>query len=84
MTTATAERQDIRSDIQSAIDGLSDTALDKLASYAKFLRYEERMEELEDAEDIAYINTLPRSEYENAVPESAIIADYEAKYGTLD
>jgi hypothetical protein len=76
----TAEHQDIR----SAIEKLSDTALEKLARYIDFLRYEERMEELEDEEDIAYIDALPRSEYENAVPESDIIADYEAKYGVLD
>jgi hypothetical protein len=84
MTTVTAERTEERRDIHQAIDALSDVALEKLYSYLSFLRYEDRMEELEDEEDIAYIERLPPSEYENAVPESEVIADYEAKYGALD
>ena len=51
MTTGTLERQDLH----HAIDMLSDYAIGKLANYIDFLRYEERMEELEEAEDIAYI-----------------------------
>jgi hypothetical protein len=38
---------------------------------------------LEEQEDIAGIEALPREEYENAVSEEAIIADYEAKYGWI-
>ncbi|MDR2180017.1 MAG: hypothetical protein LBP21_06890 [Synergistaceae bacterium] len=85
MTTATAERQDIRkdirSDIQIAIDGLSDSALEKLASYVDYLRYEERMEDLEDEEDMAYIEA---HKDEPTVPLSEVIKDYEDKYGPLD
>jgi hypothetical protein len=55
MTTATVERKAERQDIHQAIDALSDAALEKLYSYTSFLRYEERMEELEEQEDIAYI-----------------------------
>ncbi|MCL2009940.1 MAG: hypothetical protein FWG71_05265 [Synergistaceae bacterium] len=51
MLTQTAERQGLH----QTIDSLSDSAIGKLANYIDFLRYEERMEELEEAEDIAYI-----------------------------
>ena len=51
MTTGTSERQDLH----QAVDTLSESAVGKLANYIDFPRYEERMEELEEAEDIAYI-----------------------------
>jgi uncharacterized protein (DUF924 family) len=73
-TTATAERQDVH----QAIDALTDSALEKLAHYIDFLRYEEHMEELEDEEDIAYIKA---HKDEPTVPFSEVIKDYEAKYG---
>ena len=50
-TTGTIERQELH----KVINTLSDAAIGKLSNYIDFLRYEERMEELEDAEDIAYI-----------------------------
>jgi hypothetical protein len=76
MTTATAERQDI----YRAIEQLPDVNLEKLAGYIDFLRYEERMEELEDEEDIAYIEA---HKDEPTVPLSEVIRDYEEKYGAL-
>jgi hypothetical protein len=51
MTTATIERESLIEIIRN----LPDSAIGKLVSYTDFLRYEERMEELEDEEDIAYI-----------------------------
>jgi hypothetical protein len=83
MTTAIAERQGIREDIQNAIGQLSDAALEKLASYAAFLRYEERMEELEDEEDIAYLKTLTSKDYEDAIPFSEVVREFEAEHGPL-
>jgi hypothetical protein len=80
MTTATAEHQDIH----LAIDALSDTARERLVSYIDFLRYEERMEELEEAEDIEYLKTLTPADYANAVPFEKVIKDFEAEYGPLD
>ncbi|MDR1048981.1 MAG: hypothetical protein LBL51_04420 [Synergistaceae bacterium] len=76
MTTATAERQDI----YRAIEQLSDATLEQVAGYINFLRYEERMEELEDEEDIAYIEA---HKDEPTVPLSEVIRDYEEKYGAL-
>jgi hypothetical protein len=79
---AMAECQDIRRDIQSAVEQLSDAALEKLVHYIDFLRYEERLEELEEEEDIAYIEAH-KDEGPNVLL-SAVIAKYEAKYGPLD
>lgn len=70
-------------DILDIMAGLSDSAKDRLAEYVAFLRYQDRMEEQEEAEDIAYIDSLTPEDYENAVPHSVIISDYEAKYGPL-
>ena len=78
MTTQTAER-----DMLDMITGLSDSAKEKLAEYVAFLQYQDRMEELEDEEDIAYLDSLTPEDYENAVPMEEVIADYEAKYGPL-
>ena len=78
-TTATAERHDAH----QAIDALSDPAFEKLVCYIDFLRYEERMEELDDEEDIAYIKTLTPEDYANAVPFEEIVKDFEAKHGPL-
>jgi hypothetical protein len=88
MTTATmekvvSEREILVHTIESLIRQMPDIALLQIKGYIERVQ-EEHMEELEDEEDIAYIDALPRSEYENAVPEKEIIADYEAKYGTLD
>ena len=80
MPTQTAERQELC----EVINALSETSVGKLSNYIDFLRYEERMEELEEAEDIAYIDSLTPEDYANAVPESEIIAEYEAQYGPLD
>jgi hypothetical protein len=80
MTTQTAERQDI----YQKIDALSETAVEKLGHYIAFLRYEDWIEDQEDAEDIEYIKSLAPEEYANAIPESEVIAEYEAKYGLLD
>jgi DNA-binding phage protein len=38
---------------------------------------------LEDAEDIAYIESLTPEDRANAVPFEEVIKDYEAKYGPL-
>ncbi|MDR2179200.1 MAG: hypothetical protein LBP21_02730 [Synergistaceae bacterium] len=68
-------------DIHSTTAELSDAALEKFARYIDFLRYEERMDELEDEEDIAYIEAH-KDEGPN-VPLSVVIAEYEAKYDPL-
>jgi hypothetical protein len=78
MTTQAMERQDI----YQKIDTLSETAREKLAHYVEFLRYEDWIEEQEDAEDIAYIKAH-KDDGPN-VPLSAVIAKYEAKYGPLN
>jgi hypothetical protein len=79
MSTATAER----SDLCQTIETLSDSAFEKLVHYIDFLRYEDRMEEIEDEEDIAYIKTLTPEDYANAVPFEEVIKDFEAKNGPL-
>jgi hypothetical protein len=71
-------------DIHQIIDTLSDDAKDKLVYYVDFLRYEDWIEEQEDAEDIAAIEAITQEERDNAVPMSEIIKDYEAKYGPLN
>jgi hypothetical protein len=71
-----------RESLTEIIRNLPDSAIEKLVSYAAFLRYEERMEELEDEEDIAYIEAH-KDEGPN-IPLSAVVAKYEAKYGPLD
>ena len=80
MQTQTVERRELC----EIINTLSDAVIEKLSNYIDFLRYEERMEELEEAEDIAYIDSLTPEDYANAVPLSEIINDYEAEYGPLD
>jgi hypothetical protein len=82
MTTATAEVTE-RENLMRVIERLSDRAILQVRGYAERV-HEEEIEELEEQEDIAYIDALPREEYENAVPEEVIITDYKAKYGTLD
>ena len=79
MPIQTAERQELC----EIINTLSDPAIGKLANYIDFLRYEERMEELEDAEDIEYIKSLTPEDYANAIPESEVTTEYEARYGSL-
>jgi hypothetical protein len=87
MTTATAELETTtapsteRQEIHQRIDTLSDSAFERLAHYIEFLRYEDRIEELEDAEDIAYIEAH-KDEGPN-VPLSEVVAKYEAEYGPL-
>ena len=61
------------------ISELSDKSLLKLAGYI-----EELIEDEEEAEDIAHIEALTPEDYANAVPESEVIAEYEARYGPLD
>jgi hypothetical protein len=84
MTTATVERESLtaieRESLTEIIRNLPDSAIEKLVSYTAFLRYEERMEELEDEEDIAYIEA---HKDEPTVPLSEVIRDYEEKYGPL-
>jgi hypothetical protein len=77
MPTETIERHDI----YQTIDALSDAALEKLASYAAFLKHEEWIEEQEDAEDIACIRVRRGGP---TLPISEVIAKYEAKYGPLN
>ena len=45
-------------DLCEMINTLSDTALGKLSHFIDFLRYEERIKELKDAEDTAYSDSL--------------------------
>ncbi|MDR1481914.1 MAG: hypothetical protein LBI74_04750 [Synergistaceae bacterium] len=78
--TVTTEGQDLH----QIIEALSDDARERLAHYVEFLRYEDLIEEQEEAEDIAYIEAITQEERDSAVPESVVIADYEAKYGPLD
>jgi hypothetical protein len=75
--TVTTERQDIH----QIIDTLSDDAREKLAHYVSFLRYEDWLDEQEEAEDIAAIEA--RKDEPN-IPFSEVIAKHEAKYGPLN
>lgn len=83
MTKATTTSSIAKENIMTFIDTLSADSVDKLASYAAFLRREEEIEAMEDAEDIAYINSLKPEDYENAVPLEEVIADYEKQHGPL-
>jgi hypothetical protein len=74
MQTRTAERQNLH----ELINALSDTSVGKLTNYIDFLRYEERIEVLEDEKDIEYIKSLTPEDYANAVPLEKIIAKYKA------
>jgi hypothetical protein len=62
MTTQTAVQTETQAqaideqDLIKAISALSSDAKGKLAHYVAFLKYEDWVEEQEDAEDIAYIN----------------------------
>ena len=67
-----------RQDIHKAIDTLSEESILRLSHYIEFLRYEEAIEALEEAEDIAYIDA---HKDEPTVPFSEVVKDYEAKYG---
>jgi hypothetical protein len=62
--------------LHQAIDTLDENALEKLANYIEFLRYEERMEEKEDEDDIEYIKSLTPEDYANTVPLEKVIAKY--------
>jgi len=77
MPTQTAERQELC----EVINTLSDVAIGKLANYIDFLRYEDRMEELEDAEDIAYIEACKD---EPTISFEDVLAKHEAEHGPLD
>ena len=63
------------------ITALPNKSLLRLADFV-----EELIEELEDEEDIAYIESLTPEQRDpaNAIPEEEVIAAYEAKYGPLD
>jgi hypothetical protein len=74
MTTHTLEHQDLH----QAIDVLSDAARERLAHYVAFLRYEDWLEDQEDAEDVAYIKSLTPEDYENAVPLEEVKARFRA------
>ncbi len=76
MTTQTVEH-----DLLDMITGLSESAKEKLSSYARFLRYEDQLEEQEDAEDLADIEARRN---EPTIPFEEIVAKHEAKYGPLD
>lgn len=73
--------QTIDKDTLNAIMELSDTAKEKLRNYVSFLRYEEWLEEQEDAEDLADIEARRN---EPTIPFEAIVAKHEAKNGPLD
>ena len=72
--TQIAERQELH----EIIDTLPETTIGKLLNYIDFLRYEERMEELEDEEDIEFIKSLTPEDYANAVSLDEITAKYKA------
>ena len=76
MTTQTAERQELHRVIDMLPDDSVVTALDFIKSLRRDL--EELMEELEDAEDIAYIDSLTPEDYSNAVSIEEIKAKYRA------
>ena len=61
------------------ISALPNNSLLKLTDYV-----EELIEELEDEEDIAYIESLTPEDYANAIPGSEVVARIEAKYGPLE
>lgn len=81
MTTQTAEvMQEI--EIQALlrkISALPNKSFLKLADYV-----EDLIEELEEEEDIAFIDSLAPEDYANAIPEDEVIAEIEARYGPLD
>jgi len=64
-------------DLYDIIGTLSEAAIVKLSNYIDFLRYEERMEELEEAEDIAYIKARGN---EPAVSFEEVIKEFEEVY----
>lgn len=70
-----------RRELEHIANQLSDAAIEKMLHYAAFLRYEEAIEEREDAEDIAYIDAH-KNDGPN-VPLDEVIRDYEADHGPL-
>jgi hypothetical protein len=75
MTTQTVENVSIAT-VQSLLRNISALPVESLQRVAAYV--EELIEELEDAEDIAYIEA---HKDEPTVPFSEVIKDYEAKYG---
>lgn len=73
MLPAATEKQDLF----QLIDRLHEDDIEKVFSYASYLRF---LEEREDAEDIACAKARRD---EPAVPLSDILKDYEDKYGPL-
>jgi hypothetical protein len=67
----TTERQDLH----QIIDTLSGSSREKLKHYIEFLRYEDWIEEQEEAEDIAYINSFKPEELENAMPLEDVLKE---------
>ena len=61
------------------ISALPEKSLSKLSDFV-----EELIEELEEAEDVAFINSLTPEDYANAIPGSEVVARIEAKYGPLE
>jgi hypothetical protein len=75
--TITTERQEL----YQAIEVLSDSAFERLAHYVAFLRYEDHIEELEDAEDIAYIEAHKN---EPTVPFDEVLTELGIDRASLD
>ena len=83
MTGATAEIITTeRESLIRIIEHLSDSSIFQAKGYLERM-LEEEIEALEDAEDIAYIESLTPEDRANAVPFEEVIKDYEAKYGPL-
>ncbi len=61
------------------ISALPNNSIKKLYDYVEAL-----IEEEEDAEDIAYIESLTPEDYADTVPLEEVIANYEKQYGPLD
>ena len=78
MTTQTVENVSMTM-VQSLLRNISALPVESLQRVAAYV--EELIEELEEAEDIAYIDAH-KDEGPN-VPLSAVIAKYEAQYGPL-
>ena len=76
--TAEITKKEILQTTLRNISVLSGESLLKLAEYT-----EELIEEQEEAEDIAYINSLSPEDYANAVPFEDVLKEFEALHGPL-
>ena len=82
MSTQTIEQTIVnRERLHRVIDAFPDRFAQKLNDYM-----EELIDELEEEEDIAYLESLSPEERDpaNGIPLEEVIAEYEAEFGPLD